>query len=161
MSTIAVGGPALFIGTDTPCVALVRPAIDPAQPQVRQAAERAGVTPEEFAGPSDLWQLIADRTDGEGREVALPGLADAEAAGFAQRLLAALADPDAEFTVALTVAGHELLRVEGRPAGEGFAFLARVVPPESDGAAPLDVEIGPASLTDLRAEVEQFRRSLA
>lgn len=43
--SIAVGGPALFIGSDTPCVALVRPSIDPAQPEVREAAERAGVTP--------------------------------------------------------------------------------------------------------------------
>lgn len=45
MSPIAVGGPALFIGSDTPCVALVRPMIDPAQPAVKEAAERAGVTP--------------------------------------------------------------------------------------------------------------------
>ncbi|MFD3679777.1 hypothetical protein [Streptomyces sp. NPDC058613] len=160
MSPIAVGGPALFIGSDTPCVALVRPEIDPAQQGVREAAERAGVTPEEFAGPSDLWQLIADRTDGEGREVALPELADADAAAFAERLLAATADPDAEFTVELAVDGHGLLRLDGRPAGEGFAFLARVTPPGSDGAAPLDVEIGPTALTDLRAELEQFRRSL-
>lgn len=158
--SIAVGGPALFIGSDTPCVALVRPAIDPAQQGVREAAERAGVTPEEFAGPSDLWQLIADRTDGEGREVDLPELADADASAFAQRLLEATADAEAEFTVELAVAGHGLLRLAGRPAGEGFAFLARVTPPGSGAAAPLDVEIGPTALADLRAELEQFRRSL-
>ncbi|MFD3546182.1 hypothetical protein ACFWUW_11310 [Streptomyces sp. NPDC058655] len=160
MSPIAVGGPALFIGSDTPCVALVRPEIDPAQPEVRAAAERAGVTPEEFAGPADLWQLIADRTDGEGREIALPELADSEVAAFAERLLAASADPEAEFTAQLTVAGHTLLRLDARPAGEGFAFLARVTPPASEGTTPLDVEIGPTAATDLRAELEQFRRSL-
>ncbi|MEU3059922.1 hypothetical protein AB0P12_20035 [Streptomyces subrutilus] len=161
MSPIAVGGPALFIGTDTPCVALVRPEIDPAQPEVREAAERAGVTPEEFAGPADLWQLIADRTDGEGLEVALPGLADADAAAFVGRVLAGLADPDAGFTAELAVAGHGLLRLDARPAGEGFAFLARVTPPAAEGAAPLDVEIGPTPLAELRAELEQFRRSLS
>ncbi|MEU8778547.1 hypothetical protein [Streptomyces sp. NPDC048606] len=160
MSPIAVGGPALFIGTDTPCVALVRPSIDPAQPGVREAAKHAGVTPEEFAGPSDLWQLIADRTDGEGREIALDDLSDADADAFADRLLAALADPDAESTVILTVAAHDVLRLTARPAGEGFAFLAAVVPPPSEGTPPLEVEIGSASVTDLRAEIEQFRRSL-
>ncbi|UQX01604.1 hypothetical protein [Streptomyces sp. RerS4] len=160
-SQIAVGGPALFIGTDTPCVALVRPEIDPKQPAVREAAEHAGVTPEEFAGPSDLWQLIADRTDGEGREIALDDLSDAEAAAFADRLLAALADPDAESTVTLTVAAHDVLRLTVRPAGEGrFSFLAAVVPPPSEGTPLLEVEIGSSSGTDLRAEIEQFRRSL-
>ncbi|MDA5281603.1 hypothetical protein ACWGHM_38095 [Streptomyces sp. NPDC054904] len=160
MSPIAVGGPALFIGTDTPCVALVRPEIDPAQPGVREAAERAGVTPEEFAGPSDLWQLIADRTDGEGREIALNELSTADADAFAGSLLAATADPDAEFTVVLTVAAHDVLRLSGRPAGEGFAFLASVVPPPSEGTPPLEIEIGPTALADLRVELEQFRRSL-
>ncbi|MEJ8636663.1 MULTISPECIES: hypothetical protein [Streptomyces] len=160
MSPIAVGGPALFLGADTPCVALLRPEIDPARPEVREAAERAGVTPEEFAGPSGLWQLIADRTDGEGREVALPELGDAAAAAFAERLLAALDDPDAEFTETLTVAGRELLRLDARPAGEGFAFLARLTPPESAATPPLDVEIGPTSTADLRAELELFRRNL-
>lgn len=160
MSPIAVGGPALFIGSDTPCVALVRPEIDPAQPEVVAAAKRAGVTPEEFAGPSDLWQLIADRTDGEGREIALNDLSDADAAAFADRLLAAIGDPEAEFSVLLTVAAHDVLRLDGRPAGEGFAFLASVVPPPSEGTPLLEVEIGPSSVTDLRAEIEQFRRSL-
>ncbi|MFF4320907.1 hypothetical protein [Streptomyces sp. NPDC001568] len=160
MSPIAVGGPALFIGTDTPCVALVRPEIDPAQPGVREAAERAGVTPEEFAGPSDLWQLIADRTDGEGREIALNELSTADADAFASSLLDATADPDAEFTVVLTVAAHDVLRLSGRPAGEGFAFLASVVPPPSEGTPALEVEIGPTALADLRVELEQFRRSL-
>lgn len=92
-----------------------------------------------------------------GAEVALPELGDAAAAAFAERLLAALDDPDAEFTETLTVAGRELLRLDGRPAGEGFAFLARLTPPES---APLDVEIGPTSTADLRAELELFRRNL-
>ncbi|MGW7437379.1 hypothetical protein [Streptomyces sp. NPDC054849] len=160
MSPIAVGGPVLFIGSDTPCVALMRPEIDPNQPGVRLAAERAGVTPEEFAGPSDVWQLIADRTDGEGREIDLTGLGDADAAAFADRLLAAVTGPEAEFSVELTADGHEVLRLDGRPAGEGFAFLASVVPPPSEEASPLEVEIGPASVTDLRAEIEQFRRSL-
>ncbi|MFD3872547.1 hypothetical protein [Streptomyces sp. NPDC058623] len=160
MSPIAVGGPALFIGTDTPCVALVRPEIDPAQPGVREAAERAGVSPEEFAGPSDLWQLIADRTDGEGREIALTELSTADADAFAGSLLDAIADPDAEFTIVLTVAAHDVLRLSGRPAGEGFAFLASVVPPPSEGTPQLEVEIGPTALADLRVELEQFRRSL-
>ncbi|MEU2830322.1 hypothetical protein ABZ667_16870 [Streptomyces lavendulae] len=160
MSPIAVGGPALFIGSDTPCVALVRPMIDPAQPAVKEAAERAGVTPEEFAGPSDQWQLIADRTDGEGREIALNELSDDAASAFAERLLAAIADPEAEFTEVLTVAAHDVLRIDGRPAGEGFAFLASVVPPPSEGTPLLEVEIGPSSIADLRAELEQFRRSL-
>ncbi|MET9604547.1 hypothetical protein ABZZ17_05700 [Streptomyces sp. NPDC006512] len=160
MSDIAVGGPALFIGSDTPCVALVRPEIDPAQPGVREAAERTGVTPEEFAGPSDLWQLIADRTDGEGREIALDELSTADADAFAASLLDATADTEKEFTVVLTVAAHDVLRLEGRPAGEGFAFLAAVVPPPSEGTPQLEVEIGPQSVTDLRAELEQFRRSL-
>ncbi|MCJ1679252.1 hypothetical protein MTF65_18260 [Streptomyces sp. APSN-46.1] len=161
MSPIAVSGPALFIGSDTPCVALVRPAIDPAQPAVRAAAKRAGVTPEEFAGPSDVWQLIADRTDGEGREIALNELSDDDAAAFADRLLAAIADPDAEFSEVLTVAAHDVLRLDGRPAGEGrFSFLASVVPPPSEGTPLLEVEIGPTSATDLRVELEQFRRSL-
>ncbi|MEV7512285.1 hypothetical protein ACIPRL_04575 [Streptomyces sp. NPDC090085] len=160
MSPIAVGGPALFIGSDTPCVALVRPSIDPAQPEVREAAERAGVTPEEFAGPSDLWQLIADRTDGEGREIALDDLTDDAAADFAKRLAAALSDPDAESTVLLTVGAHDVLRLDSRPAGEGFAFLATVVPPPAEGTLPLEVEIGPSSASDLRVELEQFRRSL-
>ncbi|MFD3552769.1 hypothetical protein ACFWWA_11760 [Streptomyces goshikiensis] len=158
--SIAVGGPALFIGSDTPCVALVRPSIDPAQPEVREAAERAGVTPEEFAGPSDLWQLIADRTDGEGREIALSDLSDAEAASFANSLLAATAHPDSEFSLVLTVSAHDVLRLDGRPAGEGFAFVAAVVPPPSEGTPALEVEIGPQSVADLRAELEQFRRNL-
>lgn len=136
MSPIAVGGPALFIGSDTPCVALVRPEIDPAQPEVVAAAKQAGVTPEEFAGPSDLWQLIADRTDGEGREIALNDLSDADAAAFADRLLAAIGDPEAEFSVLLTVAAHDVLRLDGRPARRGLRLPGQRRPAALRGNAP-------------------------
>ncbi|MFV2121210.1 hypothetical protein ACE14D_23335, partial [Streptomyces sp. Act-28] len=79
MSPAPEGGPALFIGTDTAYVALVRPELDPADPDVRHAAERAGVEPEEFAGAGDVWAVMVE-ADGEGDGFELPGVRDAEPA---------------------------------------------------------------------------------
>lgn len=149
-----MGGPALFIGDET-YVALVRPRLDPADPDVRLAAEQAGVSPEEFAGPGDVWALTWDQEDGQGDGFELPGLRDAEAEDFAERLLAALAAGGP-----FTVEAGAVLRLDARPAGEGFAFLARVTPPEGEGTEPLDVEIGPVPTDGLRADLEEFRRSL-
>ncbi|MEV8536237.1 hypothetical protein [Streptomyces sp. NPDC051211] len=163
MSPLAMGGSALFLGADTPCVALIRPELDPTDPGLRFAAEQAGVTPQEFAGTSGTWQVFADRTDGEGRGFELPELADAEAAAFAAALLAAL---DAGTDFELDLAGGALA-VTGRTAGDDRVSLAaRVVPPADAGAGadetePLDVELGTLPVAELRADAEEFRRGLA
>lgn len=85
-----VSGPALFFGSLTAYVMLERPKLDPTDPGLRRAAERAGVTPEEFAGPGDVWALTWEDEDGEGGGFELPGLRDAEAEDFAERLRLAL-----------------------------------------------------------------------
>ncbi|MFD7913799.1 hypothetical protein ACFV30_24260 [Streptomyces sp. NPDC059752] len=163
MSPIAVGGPALFLGEGTPCVALVRPELDVNDPGLRLAAERAGVTPEEFAGESGIWQVMADRTDGEGRTFELPELTDGEAAVFADELLYALAGKgDAELELA-----DGSIVVSVTPAGDDRVSLsARVVPPagsEEPGAQsePLDVELGTLPVAEVRAHVVEFHRSVA
>ncbi|WP_351226821.1 hypothetical protein [Streptomyces sp. NPDC002133] len=154
---MAVGGPALFLGADTPCVALVRPELDVNDPGLRLAAERAGVSPEEFAGPEDTWQMLADRADGESRGFVLPGFAVAEAAAFADALLTAL-DGDADFALDLA---DGALGLEGRTRGDDrVALLARVTSPDG-GEDPLELELGALPVADLRDELEDFRRSLA
>ncbi|MEV7541660.1 hypothetical protein [Streptomyces sp. NPDC089915] len=156
MST-AMGGPALFIGTDTTYVALVRPRLDPADPEVREAAEQAGVSPEEFAGPGTVWALMweQDGVDGGGFELA--GLRDAEAEDFADRLLAELSFESGPFTVG----AGEVLDLRAHPAGEGCRFTAVVTPPEGEELAPVTLEIPAVDADALRADLEDFRRSLA
>lgn len=156
MSPIPVGGPALFIGTDTDYVALVRPELDPADPGVRLAAEEAGVTPEELAGAGDTWAVLFEH-GGEGDGFELPGVRDAEPADFAERLRAGLAAADGPFTVD----GGAALRLEARPAGaDGYAFTAHVVPP-ADVATPLTVETGPLPVAALLTDLDAFLGSLA
>ncbi|MEU9983844.1 hypothetical protein [Streptomyces sp. NPDC050856] len=162
MSPVAVGGPALFIGTGTAYVALVRPELDPADPGVRLAAERAGVAPEEFAGPGDTWAVLFE-DDGGGDGFELPGLRDSEAAGFAERLRAELA---AARTPGGTpepfgVDGGSVLSLDARPAGgDAYTFAARLTPP-GDEPAELTVETGPVSAADLLADLDAFLGSLA
>lgn len=110
MSPIAMGGPALFIGTDTVYVALVRPELDPADPGVRLAAEQAGVSPEEFAGPGNVWALMLDE-DGEGDGFELPGARDIEADDFAEQLQRSLAAAEP-----FTAEAGNFLHLEARPA---------------------------------------------
>ncbi|WP_327284769.1 MULTISPECIES: hypothetical protein [unclassified Streptomyces] len=159
MSPVAMGGPALFIGTETAYVAVVRPRLDPADPEVREAAEQAGVSPEEFAGPGNVWALMWDDESGEGGGFELPGLRDAEAEDFADRLLAELSFESGPFIVG----AGEVLRLQAYP-GEGGGdcrFLATVTPPEGEELAPLTLEIPPVDADALRAELEDFRRALA
>ncbi|MEU9303903.1 hypothetical protein [Streptomyces sp. NPDC048269] len=159
MSPVAMGGPALFIGTDTTYVALVRPGLDPADPDVRLAAEQAGVSAEEFAGPGNVWALMWDQDSDEGGGFELPGLRDAEAEDFADRLLAELSFETGPFIVA----AGEVLRLQARPGpgGEACGFQVHITPPEGEEPAPLTLEIPPAPVAALRADLEDFRRSLA
>ncbi|MFF1275259.1 hypothetical protein ACFVZC_17870 [Streptomyces marokkonensis] len=156
MSPLAVGGPALFIGTDTDYVALVRPELDPDDEGVRRAAEEAGVTPEELAGPGDTWAVLFERGgDGDGFE--LPGVRDAEPADFARRLRDGLTAAGEPFTVD----GGSVLRLEARPADAGTcAFTAHVTPPD-DADRPLTVETGPLPVAALLADLDTFLGSLA
>ncbi|WP_412077163.1 hypothetical protein ACLF6K_20095 [Streptomyces xanthophaeus] len=161
MSPIAMGGPALFLGGET-YVALVRPELDPADPGVRRAAEEAGVSPEEFAGPGNVWALMLDWAEGEhdehgeGGGFELPGLRDAEADDFAERLQTALGAGGR-----FTVEAGAVLRLDGRPVGEGYGFTARITPPEGDAEAFLILDTDPVPLATLLADLEEFRRSLA
>ncbi|MEU1694576.1 hypothetical protein ABZ590_24790 [Streptomyces hirsutus] len=176
MSPVAVGGPALFIGTDTDYVALVRPELDPADPGVRQAAAQAGVLPEEFAGAGDTWAVLIEH-DGEGGGFELPGVRDAEPADFAERLRAELV---AATGGPFTVDGGALLRLDARPAGtatddagtdgdagggaEAYVFTAHVTPPDDpsdDAGTPLTVETGPLPVAGLLADLDTFLGSLA
>ncbi|MCB5178941.1 hypothetical protein [Streptomyces antimicrobicus] len=162
------GGPALFIGTDEAYVALVRPELDPADPGVRSAAEQAGVTPEEFAGPGDVWAVLLER-DGEGDGFELPGVRDTEPASFAEQLRAELAGAAAAAAggagpAPFTVDGGSVLRLEARPAGaDAYAFSAYLTPPEAEGdpSAALTVETGPVAAGELLADVDAFLESLA
>ncbi|MFE9931538.1 hypothetical protein [Streptomyces sp. NPDC005533] len=159
MSPIEAGGPELFLGTGSAYVALLRPKIDPADPGVRLAAEQAGVTPEEFAGPGDVWALMWEQEDGEGGGFELPGLRDAEAEDFAERLRLALGTGEA-----CTVEAGAVLRVDARPAGtDGYAFTAHVTPPEGEDeeAEPATLELEPTPTASLLAHLETFHRSLA
>ncbi|MEU9232196.1 hypothetical protein [Streptomyces subrutilus] len=161
MSPIAMGGPALFLGGET-YVALVRPELDPADPGVRRAAEEAGVSPEEFAGPGDVWALMLDWADdehgehGEGGGFELPGLRDIEAEDFAERLQAALTAGGR-----FTVEAGAVLRLDARPVGEDYAFTARITPPDGDAEAFLILETDPVPRATLLADLEEFRGSLA
>ncbi|MGW9495453.1 hypothetical protein ACWG5P_13835 [Streptomyces prasinus] len=162
MSPVDAGGPALFIGTGTDYVALVRPELDPADPGVRQAAEQAGVTPEEFAGAGDTWAVLIEH-DGAGGGFELPGVRDTEPADFAERLRAELA---AATGGPFTVDGGALLRLDARPAGaDAYAFTAHVTPPEDpsdeDAGTPLTVETGPLPVAGLLADLDAFLGSLA
>jgi hypothetical protein len=158
-----VGGPALFIGTDTAYVALVRPRLDPADPGVRHAAEQAGVAPEEFAGAGDVWAvMVEDEGGGDGFE--LPGVRDAEPADFAGRLRAELAAATAPGAAPapFTVDGGAVLRLDAHPAGPAaYAFTARVTPPEDGTPSPLTVETGPVDTAGLLADLDAFLGSLA
>ncbi|WP_055690062.1 hypothetical protein [Streptomyces prasinus] len=162
MSPVDAGGPALFIGTGTDYVALVRPELDPADPGVRQAAEQAGVTPEEFAGAGDTWAVLIEH-DGEGGGFELPGVRDTEPADFAERLRAELA---AATGGPFMVDGGALLRLDARPAGaDAYAFTAHVTPPEDpsdeDAGTPPTVETGPLPVAGLLADLDAFLGSLA
>ncbi|MEU7555187.1 hypothetical protein AB0B01_23080 [Streptomyces sp. NPDC044571] len=155
----AMGGPALFIGTDTAYVAVVRPRLDPADPEVRAAAEQTGVSPEEFAGPGNVWALMWEDETGAGGGFELPGLRDAEAEDFAARLLAELSFETGPFVVG----AGEVLRLQAHPGpgGADCRFLAAITPPEGEELPPLTLEIPPVDADALRADLEDFRRSLA
>ncbi|MGA5422844.1 hypothetical protein [Streptomyces lavendulocolor] len=156
MSTVPPGGPALFVGTDTDYVALVRPALDPADEGVRLAAREAGVPPEEFAGPGDLWAVLVE-SGGEGDGFELPGVRDSEPAGFAERLRDGLAAASGPFTVD----GGAVLRLDARPAGgAAYAFTAHVTPPDAPEVA-LTVETGPLPVAGVLADIDAFLGSLA
>ncbi|MFD0266608.1 hypothetical protein ACFVGY_08430 [Streptomyces sp. NPDC127106] len=155
MSADAVAGPALFIGDDTAYVALVRPQLDPSDPDVVRAAGEAGVSPEEFAGPGDVWALLVeDGAEGDGFE--LPGLRDVEADGFAEQLQAAVAAAEP-----FTVEAGAVLRLDGTPAGDGWALTAHVTPPEGHDTPARTLTAGPVVTADLLADLAAFRGSLA
>ncbi|MFG2879335.1 hypothetical protein ACGFYU_30755 [Streptomyces sp. NPDC048337] len=157
MSPIAVGGPALFIGSHTTYVSVERPLIDPADPGVRLAAEQAGVSPEEFAGAGDVWALVWDQEDGEGNGFELPGLRDSEAEDFAERLRLALGSGEA-----FTIEAGPVLRLDARLAdADGYAFTAHVTPPEGEDMEPVTLELGVLPNATLLADLEEFLRSLA
>ncbi|WP_328300200.1 hypothetical protein OG389_22110 [Streptomyces sp. NBC_00435] len=155
MSPIVVEGPELFIGTDTVYVALVRPRIDPADPGVRAAAEEAGVSPEEFAGPGNVWALMLDQEDGDGDGFELPGARDTEADDFAEQLERALgaAEP-------FTAEAGNFLRLEARPSGDAWLLTAHVTPPEGHETGPQTLELGALPTAGLLADLEDFRRTL-
>lgn len=142
----AVSGPALLLGSHTAYVSLERPRLDPADPGIRLAAEQAGVSPEEFVGPGDVWALVWDQEDGEGDGFELPGMRDIEAEDFAERLLAALAT-DGPFTVE----AGEVLRLDARPAGaDAYVFTAHITPPGDSGTQePLSLRTGPVPTAEL------------
>ncbi|WP_330331059.1 hypothetical protein OHS33_15890 [Streptomyces sp. NBC_00536] len=152
------GGPALFIGDDTAYVALVRPELDPADPDIREAAAAAGVTPEEFVGPGTIWALMSEDANGEGDGFELPGLRDIEADDFAGQLAAGLAGSEA-----FTLEAGSVLRLDARPAdGDSWAVSAEVTPPEGhDGQGPQSLDLGRLVSAALLSDLEEFRRSLA
>lgn len=173
MSAFPMGGPALFIGDATDYVALVRPELDPADPEVRQAAEQAGVTPEEFAGTGDTWAVLVEH-DGGGGGFELPGVRDPEPADFAERLRAGLT---AAAGGPFTVDGGALLRLDASPAAPGadadrntgtagaYVLTMRLTPPEDpsgdDAGTPLTVVTGPLPVAALLADLDVFLGSLA
>lgn len=154
MSEIKTGGPALFIGTDTVYVALVRPELDPSDPGVREAAAEAGVSPEEFAGPGNVWALMLDE-DGEGDGFELPGARDIEADDFAEQLQRALVAGEP-----FTAEAGNFLRLEARPSPTTWQLTAHVTPPEGHDAGPWTLELGTLPTADLLADLEDFRRTL-
>ncbi|MHC6626882.1 hypothetical protein ACYTFC_12355 [Streptomyces globosus] len=156
-----LGGPALFIGEDTTFMLLVRPKLDPADPDVRKAAEQAGVSAEEFAGPGDLWALVLDDDYEADGGFELPGVRDAEVEDFAERLQAAVATGEP-----FTVEAGAVLRLEGRPTqhvrtGESYVVTVHATPPEPEGAPMVSLTTGPLSRASLQAEIDEFRRDLA
>ncbi|CAL9501312.1 hypothetical protein [Streptomyces sp. enrichment culture] len=165
MSPVPVGGPALFIGTDTAYVALVRPELDPDDPGVRHAAEQAGVDPAEFAGPGGVWAVMT-QTEGEGGGFELPGVRDAEPARFAELLRAELAAASAPGATPgpFTVDGGAVLRLDACPAGEAaYTYTAHVTPPDADAPdtyGPRTVETGPVPTAELLADLDAFLGSL-
>ncbi|WP_415951267.1 hypothetical protein [Streptomyces sp. KLOTTS4A1] len=153
MSPVAVGGPALFLG-DSDYVALVRADLDPADPEVRRSAEQAGVTPEEFAGPSGTWAVLWERA-GAGDGFELPGVRDAEPAAFAEELRAELAGSGP-----FEIDGGAALRLEGAPAGDGaWSLTAHLTPPDEE-TGTLTVETGPLPAAGLLADLDAFLESL-
>ncbi|MFD8631398.1 hypothetical protein [Streptomyces sp. NPDC059533] len=155
------GGPALFIGEDTTFMLLVRPQLDPADPNVRAAAEEAGVSAEEFAGPGNVWALVLDDDFDSDGGFELPGLRDVEVDDFAERLQLALGTGDA-----FTVEAGAVLRLDARPnddarRGEGYVFTVHATPPEPEGAPTVSLETGTVPTAALLADLEEFRRSLA
>lgn len=156
MSTHTAGGPALFLGTDTDYVALVRPALDPDDEGVRRAAEEAGVSPEEFAGSGDTWAVLYAQ-DGEGDGFELPGVRDAEPADVAQQLRAGLTADAGAFTVD----GGSVLRLDVRPAGADAHALTAYVTPPDDADTRVTVETGPLPAAALLTDLGVFLESLA
>ncbi|MFI6645852.1 hypothetical protein [Streptomyces sp. NPDC050504] len=155
MSPIAVGGPSLFVGEET-YVALVRPALDPADPGVVRAAAQAGVSVEEFVGPGDVWSVLYEVEDGGGDGFELPGLTDAEAEDFAARLAMVLKSGEA-----YAIEAGDVLVLDARPAGDAWTFTARVAPPEGQDGEPCTLELGPLAAAGLLADLDAFRGSLA
>ncbi|MEV7444866.1 hypothetical protein AB0O22_27705 [Streptomyces sp. NPDC091204] len=150
------GGPALFIGEDTTFLLLVRPELDPADPGVRAAAEQAGISPEEFAGPGNLWTLVLDDDFESDGGFELPGVRDSEVDDFAERLQSALGAGGP-----FTVEAGAVLRLDARPQGEGYVFTVHATPPEPEGAPTLSLTTRTIPRATLLAELEQFRRDLA
>lgn len=156
-----MGGPGLFIGGDTTFMLLVRPRLDPADPGVRAAAEQAGVSAEEFAGPGDVWALVLDDDFEADGGFELPGVRDAEVDDFAERLQAALGTGGP-----FTVEAGSVLRLDARPktdarGGEGYEFTVHATPPEPEGAPTVSLTTGTLPTAGLLADLEEFRRSLA
>ncbi|WP_306326052.1 hypothetical protein [Streptomyces venezuelae] len=82
-----------------------------------------------------------------------------EAAAFADALLAGV-DGGGPFRLEVTEGRNNPLLLQSVPADDGLVFLVRLTPNGHDTGTHLDVELDPVDRAELRARIEDFRRSL-
>ncbi|MEU3464317.1 hypothetical protein ABZ721_30720 [Streptomyces sp. NPDC006733] len=129
------------------------------RPQIRLGGDGAWV--ELTRTGEDSWQIAADwfshlTADFEA------DLSAEEVVDFASRMLSGLCAPSgASFSAALTPGRNNPLRLTAVPAGDGFAFFARLTPNGDDTTCQLQMEIDPIATGDLRERFSELHSALA
>ncbi|MFK0258039.1 hypothetical protein [Streptomyces sp. NPDC090445] len=121
---------------------------------------RAWLTIEARPELEDGWLLTADSYKELFARFEVEHVEREYVVAFADRLIAGMADAE-PFSVRLTPGRNNPLTLQAVPVDDGFAFLARLTPNGDDAVVHLDMEVGNLGADELRADFENFRRTLA
>lgn len=134
--------------------------------QLRLGDDRSSVRITAPEGAETSWRLTADWGGALTADFEMPGVSTEDVAGFADRLAEGFAPdepflPRDHFSVVVSEARNNPLRVHVRRGDDHVVFLAHVTPCGHDETSHLDLEIGAVPLDDQVAHLEAFRRELA
>ncbi|MFF2079708.1 hypothetical protein ACFVXG_33740 [Kitasatospora sp. NPDC058162] len=129
------------------------------QPRIRLGDDEASSWLELAQQGEDDWRVTAEWCSTFTADYSAL-LTTEEAADFAERMLAGLAS-GARFRAAVMPGRNNPLQLVAEPAGDGYAFYARLTPDGDDEVGRLQMDIGPVDTRELLALFAEFHASLA